>query len=397
MTTPYIIFSRKNCTAIRSCILQNYGYIRYEFPFINALAVEVPDEKIPNIRAHKRVAMIARDGSVSKLPLAPGHTESVDIKSIRQIICGPKESADTSENLKAKNQNKKTAFMLSKPKAQSLPFTENQGFGTTIAIIDTGVAPHYDLIKPYNRIIAFKDFVNDRTEPYDDDGHGTHVAGIAAGNGYAVGNRYFLCGTAPMAQIAAIKALDETGSGTTSDILAAMQWIAENKDKYNIKVVNLSLGISADAENPIDPLVIGAAALVARGVTVVTAAGNSGPEPCTVTSPGTSPFVITVGSCDERGRIADFSGRGPTFSGLHKPDLVAPGVDIVSLDAATCKGYIAQSGTSMSSPYAAGIVACLYSENPKITPRQVKSILSKMLMPLPGVPRDIQGRGALFI
>ena len=87
MTTPYIIFSRKNCTAIRSCILQNYGYIRYEFPFINALAVEVPDEKIPNIRAHKRVAMIARDGSVSKLPLAPGHTESVDIKSIRQIIC----------------------------------------------------------------------------------------------------------------------------------------------------------------------------------------------------------------------------------------------------------------------------------------------------------------------
>lgn len=258
MTTPYIIFSRKNCTAIRSCILQNYGYIRYEFPFINALAVEVPDEKIPNIRAHKRVAMIARDGSVSKLPLAPGHTESVDIKSIRQIICGPKESADTSENLKAKNQNKKTAFMLSKPKAQSLPFTENQGFGTTIAIIDTGVAPHYDLIKPYNRIIAFKDFVNDRTEPYDDDGHGTHVAGIAAGNGYAVGNRYFLCGTAPMAQIAAIKALDETGSGTTSDILAAMQWIAENKDKYNIKVVNLSLGISADAENPIDPLVIGA-------------------------------------------------------------------------------------------------------------------------------------------
>lgn len=160
-----------------------------------------------------------------------------------------------------------------------------------------------------------------------------------------------------MAQIAAIKALDETGSGTTSDILAAMQWIAENKDKYNIKVVNLSLGISADARNPIDPLVIGAAALVARGVTVVTAAGNSGPEPCTVTSPGTSPFVITVGSCDERGRITEFSGRGPTFSGLHKPDLVAPGVDIVSLDAATCKGYIAQSGTSMSSPYAAGIVA----------------------------------------
>lgn len=395
MTTPYIIFSRKNCTAIRSCILENYGYIRYEFPFINALAVEVPDEKIANIKTHKRVAMIARDGSVSKLPLAPGHAASVDIKSIigraREPQAGKTETESRITKGLVSRKQRRT------PMSQSLSFTENQGFGTTIAIIDTGIAPHYDLVKPYNRIIAFKDLINDRTEPYDDDGHGTHVAGIAAGNGYAVGSRYFLCGTAPMAQIAAIKALDETGSGTTSDILAAMQWIAENKDKYNIKVVNLSLGIGADSQNPIDPLVIGAAALVARGVTVVTAAGNSGPDPCTVTSPGTSPLVITVGSCDDRGRIAEFSGRGPTFTGLHKPDLVAPGVDIVSLDAKTCKGYLAQSGTSMSSPYVAGVAACMYSENPNLTPRQVKALLNKMLIPISGMPRDIQGRGALFV
>lgn len=381
MTTPYIIFSRNNCTAIRSCILENYGYIRYEFPFINALAVEVPDEKIANIRAHKRVAMIARDGFVSKLPIAPSSDGLENISKYGEDfarICARR-------NIRRMSVSEKLQFM------------ENQGFGTTIAVIDTGVAPHYDLVKPYNRIIAFKDLINDRTEPYDDDGHGTHVAGIAAGNGYTAGSRHFLCGTAPMAQIAAVKALDETGSGTTSDILAAMQWVAENKEKYNIKVVNLSLGIGVDAENPIDPLVIGATALVARGVTVVTAAGNSGPEPCTVTSPGTSPLVITVGSCDERGRIAEFSGRGPTLTGLHKPDLVAPGVDIVSLDAKTCKGYLAQSGTSMSSPYVAGVAACMYSENPSLTPRQVKSLISKMLMPLPGMPRDIQGRGALYV
>ena len=381
MTTPYIIFSRKNCTAIRSCILENYGYIRYEFPFINALAVEVPDEKIANIRTHKRVAMIARDGFVSKLPIAP---VSGDLENISKY-------GENFARICARRNIRRMSV------SEKLQFMENQGFGTTIAVIDTGVAPHYDLVKPYNRIIAFKDLINDRTEPYDDDGHGTHVAGIAVGNGYTAGSRHFLCGTAPMAQIAAVKALDETGSGTTSDILAAMQWVAENKEKYNIRVVNLSLGIGVDAENPIDPLVIGAAALVARGVTVVTAAGNSGPEPCTVTSPGTSPLVITVGSCDERGRIAEFSGRGPTLTGLHKPDLVAPGVDIVSLDARTCKGYLAQSGTSMSSPYVAGVAACMYSENPSLTPRQVKSLISKMLMPLPGMPRDIQGRGALYV
>ncbi len=387
MTTPYIIFSRKNCQVIRSCILENYGYIRYELPFINALAVEVPDEKIENIKAHKRVAMVARDGSVSKLPFQNiigtrpyyGNTESTDhIQSL-------------STEAKARFAARRAAI------TEKLYFMDNKGFGSTIAIIDTGIAPHYDLVKPYNRIIAFKDFINDRTLPYDDDGHGTHVAGIAAGNGYTVGNEYLFCGTAPMAQLVAVKALDETGSGTTSDILAAMQWVADHREEYNIKVVNLSLGIGVDSETPLDPLLIGSAALVSHGITVVTAAGNSGPEPCTVTSPGTSPFVITVGSCNDGGKIADFSSRGPTFSGLHKPDMVAPGVDIISLDASTCKGYFSQSGTSMSCPYVSGVVACMYAENPHLTPGQVKKLLTKMLTPLSNSPRDSQGRGALYI
>lgn len=386
MTTPYLIFARKHCGFIRSCVLENYGYIRRELPFINALSIEVPDEKIGNIMAHRQVAMVARDGKVAKLPLFSENTSEKTPRS-PEIFSGHALSSGASAAARAK----KSAA------SEKLAFLENKGFGTTIAIIDTGVAPHYDLVRPYNRIIAFQDLINDRTLPYDDDGHGTHVAGIAAGNGYAAGSDPLFCGTAPMANIAAIKALDETGSGSASDILAAMQWIADHQEEYRIRVVNLSLGIVPDTESPLDPLALGTAALASRGITVVTAAGNSGPAPCTVTSPGISPFAVTVGSCTKGGEIAEFSSRGPTASGLHKPDLVAPGVDILSLDSSSCKGYFAQSGTSMSCPYAAGVIACMYTENPKLTPRQIQKLLPSMLTPLRGLSRDSQGRGALYV
>lgn len=394
MTTPYIIFSKKNCRAIRSCIVENYGLVRYEFPFINALSVEVPEDKIDNIKRHKRVAMVARDGSVSKLPLCSDESSAVRGSSgfTSGLILSPAEAA----RLIGAQTFSSNSILSQNSSAGKLNFMENKGFGTTIAIIDTGIAPHYDLVKPYNRIIVFKDLLNNRHLPYDDDGHGTHVAGIAAGNGYTLGYEGFPGGIAPLAKIAAVKALDERGNGSVSDILAAMQWVAENQERYNIKIVNLSLGISVEPSESIDPLAAGAAALVARGLTVVTAAGNSGPGPCTITSPGISPFVITAGSCDGK-LIPDFSSRGPTISGGHKPDLVAPGVDIVSLDAKTCKNYVLQSGTSMSCPYVSGVIACLYSQRPDLTPRQVRSLLYRMLFSLPSYSRDSQGRGALYV
>ena len=387
MTTPYLIFARKHCGFIRSCVLENYGSIRRELPFINALSIEVPDEKIGNIMAHRQVAMVARDGRVAKLPL---FSEAAAQRIVPESQAALSAGAHPSGGAAAFRAEKSAA-------SEKLAFLENKGFGTTIAIIDTGVAPHYDLVRPYNRIIAFRDLLHDRTLPYDDDGHGTHVAGIAAGNGYASGGDPLFCGTAPMAHIAAIKALDETGSGSASDILAAMQWVADHQEKYRIRVVNLSLGIVPDPDIPLDPLALGTAALASRGITVVTAAGNSGPAPRTVTSPGISPFAVTVGSCTKSGELAAFSSRGPTVSGLHKPDLVAPGVDILSLDSATCKGYFAQSGTSMSCPYAAGVIACMYTENPNLTPRRIQKLLPSMLTPLRGLPRDSQGRGALYV
>ena len=114
------------------------------------------------------------------------------------------------------------------------------GKGIGVAVVDTGVAPHPDLVKPADRIVAFKDYINEKREPYDDNGHGTHVAGIIAGNGYGSRGKY--SGIAPEANIIAIKTLDKEGSGDTSDVIAAIQWVLDNRNRYNIKVLNLSLG-----------------------------------------------------------------------------------------------------------------------------------------------------------
>ena len=127
-----------------------------------------------------------------------------------------------------------------------------KGEGITIAVIDTGVAPHYDLTRPINRIIGFKDFVNNKTSPYDDNGHGTHVAGIIAGNGYSSRGKY--TGIAPESNILAIKALNSKGSGNISDIIEAYHMLSKLKMQYNTKILNLSFGSPSNNSYSKDPL-----------------------------------------------------------------------------------------------------------------------------------------------
>lgn len=330
---PFILYPRRNITDIRSCVLENFGRIKYELPFLNALCVQIPEEKVQNIKTNRRVAMMAEDAAVSKLPVESPFPGGV--------------------------------FPLRRKSGL-------HGDGVSIAIIDTGVAPHYDLTRPFNRIVCFRDFINGRVLPYDDDGHGTHVAGIALGNGYSSGK---YAGAAPKASLVSLKALDREGSGNISDILAAMQWVWDNHHLYNIRVVNLSLGISPSPQSQIDPLVLGANALVCQGICVVAAAGNGGPGKGTITSPGTSPLVLTVGSCDDHYRMADFSSRGPTPTGFPKPEVLAPGIDVVSLSAENLKGYLAQTGTSMSAPYVAGLAAGYFARHPQAHPLEVRSVL----------------------
>lgn len=251
------------------------------------------------------------------------------------------------------------------------------GKGVTLAIIDTGINSHLDFMIPKNRIIKFVDLINNKSKPYDDNGHGSFVAGIACGNGLISNKKY--SGVAPQSNIISIKALETNGETGAYKILEAMQWVFDNKDKYNIKVVCMSFG-----SNPLDsqdPLVLGAEALWNAGIVVVAAAGNSGPDNITIKSPGFSNKIITVGGLDDKRRpdgsyseelfdIAKFSSRGPAGQ-FFKPDLVAPSVNIVGVSN-TNELYTVMSGTSVATPMVAGICCLILSKFPLLTPDQLK-------------------------
>ena len=266
-----------------------------------------------------------------------------------------------------------------------------------MAIIDTGVYPHNDLVNPSNRIVAFKDYIDNKTSPYDDDGHGTHVAGIVAGNGFSSSGKYM--GIAPDANIIGIKVLDGEGSGSISDVIAGIQWAIDNRQRYNIKVINMSLGSKAKTSYKDDPLCKAVDKAIEKGITVCAAAGNSGPKESTINSPATNPNTLVVGASNNKNStgdpIADFSSRGPTIDNLHKPDILAPGVDITSLKNNTSE-YQTLSGTSMATPIVSGCCALLYENNPSITPSGVKELIINNADNLgSGYSRDVQGYGAL--
>ncbi|HEY8362420.1 MAG TPA: S8 family peptidase [Tissierellaceae bacterium] len=274
-----------------------------------------------------------------------------------------------------------------------------EGEGITVAVIDTGVAPHYDLTKPTNRIVGFKDFVNNKTAPYDDNGHGTHVAGIIAGNGYSSRGKYV--GIAPKANILAIKALDAQGGGKISDVIEAISYVIETKDKYDTKIINLSLGTPANVPSNKDPICKAVDAATKAGLIVVVAAGNSGPKEGTILSPGISRNAITVGAVDDKrtidpsdDTIAPFSSRGPTIEGITKPDVVAPGVNIRSLSNTKYDGYTSLSGTSMATPLISGSVALLLNKYGNLTLNEVREKLLSACIDLKD-SKENQGAGML--
>lgn len=197
------------------------------------------------------------------------------------------------------------------------------GKNVNIAVLDTGVDPHQDLLEPSNRIIAFKDLINNRLEPYDDNGHGTHCAGDAAGNGFSSGGKY--SGPAPEAGIIGVKVLNKMGSGSLSTIISGIQWCIDHKEEHQINIISLSLGAAADESNCNDPLVQIAEQAWENGMVVCAAAGNSGPDQQTIGTPAISGKIVTVGAIDDRNttdradeQIAPFSSRGPACGGDRK-------------------------------------------------------------------------------
>jgi serine protease AprX len=301
------------------------------------------------------------------------------------------------------------------------------GSGITVAVIDSGVQPHADL--PTSRIRKFVDFVNGRSLPYDDFGHGTHVAGIVAGSGAASSTLESpYTGVAPGVDVVALKVLDGKGAGKTSDVIAALEWVAANHTLYNIRVVNMSLGHPVYEPAASDPLVQAADTLVAKGIVVVASAGNLGIDPRDnavgyggVTSPANGPSVIAVGAVDSKGTdargddtVTDYSSRGPTrFDLTVKPDLVAPGHHIVSLaapagyiyqnypalhvaaGAETAASYQTLSGTSMAAPAVAGTAALMLDANPRLSAGAVRALLEFTAQHLAGTDLMTQGAGYL--
>jgi serine protease AprX len=300
------------------------------------------------------------------------------------------------------------------------------GTGVGIAVIDSGVFGGHDDLNDAvgGRVTAFVDLVNGRSAPYDDYGHGTHVAGIIAGNG--TDSNGARSGVAPGASLVVIKALDAGGAGKISDVIAGMDYVLAHKVLLHIRVVNLSVSAGVYESYNTDLLTLAAKRLVDAGITVIAAAGNAGRNPSGVqqyggiTAPGNAPWVLTVGASSHMGTVdrsddtvAVFSSRGPTaFDYAAKPDLVAPGVGIESLSAPNSTfystknayllpgtvdtsflPYLSLSGTSMATPVVAGTVALMLQANPSLTPNAVKAILQYTSQMYPAYNRLQQGVG----
>lgn len=282
-----------------------------------------------------------------------------------------------------------------------------RGSGVTVAVLDTGIHPHRDFLEPAPRLVAFFDAVRGRRDFYDDNGHGTHVAGIVAGSGVSSGGRY--AGIAPAAGLVGIKVLDRYGFGRMSTVLAGIEWAVRNRDRYGIRVLNISLGAPAFSSYRDDPLARAAGAAWEAGIVVCAAAGNEGPEAGTINTPGIHPDVITVGAADDRKTPerdddvpAAFSSRGPAVDGILKPDVMAPGVGITSTSSPNsllarqlrtgAAPYLTLSGTSMATPVVSGLAALLLSRHPELTPGRVKALLMQTAADL-GADPSVQGRG----
>ncbi len=287
-----------------------------------------------------------------------------------------------------------------------------QKYGITVAVLDSGIGLHPDLI---GKCMVFMDFVNHKTKQYDDNGHGTHVCGILCGSGEASKGKYR--GIAPSCRLVVCKVLDEQGDGSADTMLEALQWLLKNHKKYDIRIVNISVGIGKmHDKNKTRKLTSSLEQLCDAGVLIICAAGNKGPKPGSISNVGGSNKVITIGcyddlepmTCDEN--CERYSGRGPLDTTIRKPDLVAPGTGIVSCshiytrvleEDKNCNEYykylyVAKTGTSMATPIVTGCAALLLQKEPYLSNIKVKERLKYSAQDL-GKPWNWQGWGMVNV
>jgi len=396
--------------------LKKYGAsVKSQHPSINGVAATIQGDYVNDLAKHGVVSITpdailhasAAQGSLlgdtTKAALDPNAPQGQSVSTLRLSLG---LSAGASANL--------------------APGVIN-GTGVGIAIVDSGIYPAADFA---GRIKGFFDFTKlDRFRqptqpaPYDDLGHGTHIAGLIAGAGAAPG--YMFQGIAPNANLVVFKVLDQNGAGATSSVIAAIEYIVSHRRALGVQVINLSLGKPITAPAQFDPLVQAIEQASAKGLIVVVAAGNDGPGYGSINSPGNAPSAITVGVADGKTTVTrtddyvpSFSSRGPTwYDGFAKPDVVAPGVNLYS-DASPASTLVTStnpafpqqtvdgvnlldlSGSSMSAAVATGVVALALDANAHqnrgpLTPNAAKAILEYTSVPVANADYLTQGAGQI--
>jgi serine protease AprX len=372
---PIIVLFRNNVDNIIETRLKRMGMrIKYTLPFVNGICGVIPVSRFGNLCGILEVEKIFYD---SKAYLMGSHT-------------GLQTEDALAEAVKIKN-----SYL--------------NGKGITVAFIDSGVYPHPDLVRPRNRISDFKDFINNLTSPYDDNGHGT--ACIGAGFGASLDGKFRT--VAYETNIVCAKAFDRFGSGFYSDILAAMQWIVDIREKQNIKIAVLPFG-TANFSQDFDLLSIAVEKLWKNNIFVCSCTGNYGPYESTITSPGVSPYSYTTAACSALElppRAAYFSGKGPVYSKCDKPDAIMPGVGVETLNAETsfipknkssvksasiATLYTEYNGTSIATSLTAAAVALVYQKLGNLKPDDVKSVLKACAVSINEV-KSVQGAGIINI
>jgi serine protease AprX len=351
-------------TNVEKQVFQLGGRITKDLTIINAFAAEMSAETAMELSQSYQVRWISLDAAM----LSTACTECIDTSKLANAYI--------------------RAIRAEQVWNQS-PYRQGTGIG--VAVIDSGINPNGDLYTKtgMNRQVADVRFNSDYNQNASDGhGHGTHVAGIVGGDGSESGGKYI--GVAPMVNIINVKVSNDDGSAMMADVVAGLQWVLENKNTYDIRVVNLSLNSSVAESYHTSPLDAAVEILWFNKIVVVVSAGNHGNG--AIYPPANDPFVITVGATDDKGTasisddvMASFSAYGLTSDGVKKPDIVAPGTNIIARLVNQNMGlanthpshkvgtqYFRMSGTSMSAPMVSAAVALLLQDEPNLTPDQVK-------------------------
>jgi serine protease AprX len=360
-----VIVQKANRTISAESFVEKLGgLIINDLHIINAFAAEIPVRALVPLSTQESVQWVSLDAPVES---SYGTFETLETTELEDF---------TDDNT-----------FLETTYAYKLHYQGITGQGITVAVIDSGIGMHDDLD---GRIIVAPEYGTG-----DLYGHGTHVAGIIGGSGSAEGGLFR--GVAPGANLISLGISDENGMGYESDVVEALQWVNDNKDTYNIRVVNLSLNSTVEDSYHNSPIDAAVEILWFRGVVIVASVGNKGPaggHNTAKTAPANDPFIIAVGASDEfdtssRGddSIAPFSSHGITVDGHKRPDIIAPGYNIYSalspdsswkiefperVVSGEDADYIRLSGTSMAAPVVSGTVALLLQDEPNLTPDQVK-------------------------